>query len=276
MTNAWCLSILVSLGLAAGADASASPLQTSLRSSPPGPVLENGCLAFEIAGPGLLRLTNKLSDKAYRIAAAPFELVLEAGGRSAPVTAADFEATPAARPAADTLKIGFAGLGDWAGVRVEVEYVLPADAWYVRKRLKVANASPAAVMVRDAAVDVFTVEGAALPEKVENPVFLEGQLFWGLEWPIAEATLRAGRIAFSHFPAAAVPPGGSWTSKTAGFGVAAAGRAEQAFGRYIQEIRANRVDFATFYYDWLCHDNSGPLESEVLANFAALRRLKGL
>ena len=63
-------------------------------------------------------------------------------------------------------------------------------------------------------------------------------------------------------------------SKTSGFGVSAAGRIEEAFGRYIQEIRANRVDFATFYFDWLCHDNSGPHESEVLANFAALRRLK--
>ncbi|MCK7478393.1 MAG: hypothetical protein M0C28_14065 [Candidatus Moduliflexus flocculans] len=78
------------------------------------------------------------------------------------------------------------------------------------------------------------------------------------------------------FPRGEVPPGGTWTSKTSGFGVSAAGRIEEAFGRYIQEIRANRVDFATFYFDWLCHDNSGPRESEVLANFAALRRLKEL
>src|SRR5208283_5379491 len=32
----------------------------------------------------------------------------------------------------------------------------------------------------------------------------------------------------------------------------------------------------TFYFDWLCHDNSGPLESEILMNFAALKRLKEL
>ncbi len=245
-------------------------------SSPAMPALENHNLSLEVAGTGQLRLTNKLSGKAYDIAAAPFELVLEAGGRPAAVTAADFADPPTVRRAADALTIVYAGRGAWTGVSVAVEYALPADAWYVRKRLTVENARPEPLTVRDATVEAFLIEGLALPAKAENPVLLDGQLFWGLEWPIAEAALRNGRLALSHYPAAAVAPGGTWTSKASGFGVAAAGRAEEAFGRYIQAIRANRVDFATFYFDWLCHDNSGPLESEVLANFAALRRLKDL
>jgi len=271
MTSSRIPSILVLLALAVWTFA-ARPAPPA----PAGPGLENRSLAVEIAGPDRLRLTNKLSGKAYDVAAAPFELVLEAGGRAASVTAADFASKPAVRPASDRLRIVHAGRGPWAGVSVEVEYLLPPDAWYVRKSLTVVNARPEPVTVRDAVVDAFAVAGVPTPEKVENPAFLDGQLFWGLEWPIAEAAVRAGRIAFAHFPGAAVAPGGTWTSKTAGFGVAAAGRVEEAFGRYIQAIRANRVDFATFYFDWLCHDNSGPRESEVLANFAALRRLKDL
>jgi len=243
---------------------------------PAGPGLENRSLAVEIAGPDRLRLTNKLSGKTYDAAAAAFELVLEAAGRTATVTGADFVPKPAARSSPDTLRILYAGKGPWAGLSVEVEYVLPAGAAYVRKHLTVANARPDPVVVRDATVDAVALEGVPLPAKIENPVFLDGQLFWGLEWPIADAAARGGRLALTHFPAASVPPGGSWTSKTIGFGVSEPGRIEQTFGRYIQDIRANRVDFATFYFDWLCHDNSGPRESEVLANFAALRRLKDL
>ena len=276
MTSSRIPSIPVLLALAVWTFA-ARPAPPAPAAPPPaGPGLENRSLAVEIAGPDRLRLTNKLSGKAYDVASAPFELVLEAGGRAASVTAADFAAKPAVRPASDRLRIVHAGRGPWAGVSVEVEYLLPPDAWYVRKSLTVVNARPEPVTVRDAVVDAFAVAGVPTPEKVENPAFLDGQLFWGLEWPIAEAAVRAGRIAFAHFPGAAVAPGGTWTSKTAGFGVAAAGRVEEAFGRYIQAIRANRVDFATFYFDWLCHDNSGPRESEVLANFAALRRLKDL
>ncbi|MCK7531998.1 MAG: hypothetical protein MZV63_13725 [Marinilabiliales bacterium] len=188
----------------------------------------------------------------------------------------DFAPASVVRPSPDLLRVRFEGQGDLAGLAVEAEYRLAPRSWYVRKLLRVINGRTGPIVVRDATVDAFRIESVPLPEKAENPVFLDGQLFWGLEWPIAEAAVRDGRLALGHFPAAEVPPGGTWTSKTSGFGVSAAGRIEEAFGRYIQEIRANRVDFATFYFDWLCHDNSGPRESEVLANFAALRRLKEL
>ena len=240
------------------------------------PALENAALALEIAGPGSLRLSNKLSGKSYDISAAAFELLVDAPGRAAVVTAADFASASAARPAADVLRLRYEGTGPWAGLAVEVEYRLPADAWYVRKRLIVVNGRRDPLAVRDATVDAFLIKDVPFPEKVDNPVFLDGQVFWGMEWPIAEVAPRGGRLALTHFPGAAVPPGGTWTSKTCGFGVSAAGRIEEAFGRYIRDIRANRVDFTTFYFDWLCHDNSGPRESEVLANFAALRRLKEL
>jgi hypothetical protein len=240
------------------------------------PSLQNEALSLQPNGSDRLRLTNKLTGKSFDIAAAPFALLLEIEGRKLPAASSDFSRPSVARPSPDLLRIRFEGQGDLAGVAVEAEYRLAPRSWYVRKHLRVINGRTGPIVVRDATVDAFRIEDVSLPEKAENPVFLDGQLFWGLEWPIAEAAVRDGRLTLGHFPAAEVPPGGRWRSKTSGFGVSAAGRIEEAFGRYIQEIRANRVDFATFYFDWLCHDNSGPRESEVLANFAALRRLREL
>jgi len=256
----------------------------AVRSRPASPVagmdeqtsLQNEALSLQVSGPDRLRLKNKLSGKCFDIVAAPFELLLEIGGRTVPAVVSDFVRSTSERPSTDLLRVRYEGKGNLAGLSVEVEYRLTPGSWYVRKQLRVINGQPLPVIVRDAAVDAFRIENVPLPREAENPVFLDGELFWGLEWPIAEAALRGGRLVLGHFPAAPVPPRGSWTSKTSGFGVAKAGHVEEAFGRYIQAIRANRVDFATFYFDWLCHDNSGPRESEVLANFAALRRLKDL
>jgi len=239
-------------------------------------LLQNEALALQMRGPDRLGLMNRLTGKSYDIAAAPFEFLMEIGGRMVSAAARDFGPASVERPSTDALRVRYEGKGDLAGLAVEAEYRLSPQSWYARKRLSLFNGRSGPVIVRGAVVDDFRIENVPLPEKADNPVFLDGQIFWGLEWPIADAALRDGRFALGHFPAAEVPPGGTWTSKTSGFGVSAAGRVEEAFGRYIQDIRANRVDFATFYFDWLCHDNSGPSESEVLANFAALRRLKEL
>jgi hypothetical protein len=265
------LAILLVAGPPARPPSAPSAAQTAERD-----LLQNEVLALQMRGPDRLRLMNRLTGKSYDIIAAPFEFILEIGGQAFPAAARDFGPASVGRPVTDTLLVRYKGKGDLAGLAVEAEYRLSPRSWYVRKLLRVINGRNSPVVVRDAAVDDFRVENVPWPEKAENPVFLDGQLFWGLEWPIADAVMRGGRLVLGHFPAATVLPGGTWTSKTSGFGVSTAGRAEEAFGGYIQEIRANRVDFATFYFDWLCHDNSGPRESEVLANFAALRRLKEL
>jgi len=202
--------------------------------------LQNEILSLQMDGSDRLRLTNKLTGKSFDIAAAPFEFLLEIGGRTFPAALSDFVRSSVVRPSTDLLRIRFEGQGELAGLAVEAEYRLAPRSWYVRKRLSILNGRSAPVIVRDATVDAFRIENIPLPEKAENPVFLDGQLFWGLEWPIADAAVRDGRFALGHFPVVEVPAGGTWTSKTSGFGVSEAGRIEQAFGRYIQEIRANR------------------------------------
>ena len=238
--------------------------------------LENGTLSLRFSGPGSSVLTNKLTGKSYPLSAEPFALLFEIGGIRFQGSAGDFRLIKTENPSPASLRLFYAGAGSRHGLEVRVDYELGEKAWYVRKRLAVLNGLNEAVVIHDATVDNVRPLEIPLPAKSDNPVFLDGQIFWGMEWPIAEADLKEGRLRLTHFPAAPVSPGGSWTSKTTGFGVSESGRIEEAFGRYIQAIRANRVDFATFYFDWLCHDNSGPLESEILDNFAALQKLRAL
>jgi hypothetical protein len=236
--------------------------------------LENGTLSLRFSEPGLSVLTNKLTGRSYTLSAEPFALLIEIDGIRSRVTAEDFLLGKAENPSPALLRLQYGGKEGRKGLAVLVDYELGEKAWYVRKHLTVLNGMREVVVIHDATVDGLRIKEVPFPAKAENPIFLDGQLFWGMEWPIAEADFRDGRFRLTHFPAASLPPGGSWTSKTAGFGVSESGRIEEAFGRYIQVIRANRVDFATFYFDWLCHDNSGPLESEILANFAALKKLR--
>jgi hypothetical protein len=236
--------------------------------------LENGTLSLRFLEPGSSVLINKLTGRSFTLSAEPFALVVEIGGSLIQATAEDFLLLKTENPSPASLRLHYGGKEDRQGLAVQVDYELGEEAWYVRKRLTVVNGRREAVVIRDATVDDIQLKEIPFPAKAENPIFLDGQLFWGMEWPIAEADLRDGRLRLTHFPAVSIAPGGSWTSKTTGFGVSGSGRIEAAFGRYIQVIRANRVDFATFYFDWLCHDNSGPLESEILANFAALKKLR--
>jgi hypothetical protein len=238
--------------------------------------IENANLSLRFPEPGSSVLTNKLTGKSYTLSAEPFVFLLEISGCRSQATAADFILIKTENPSPASLRFNYGGSGSLKGLAVEVDYELEEKASYARKRLTVLNGLKEAVVINDATVDDVGFREIPFPAKAENPVFLDGQIFWGMEWPIAESELRDGRLRLTHFPAVSVSPGESWTSKTTGFGVSESGRIEEAFGRYIQAIRANRVDFATFYFDWLCHDNSGPLESEILDNFAALQKLRAL
>lgn len=157
-------------GLVSMALSAASRPQTSGALRTDAPVLENRALALDLAGPGRFRLTNKLSGKSYDVSAAPFELLLETGGRTAPATGADFALKTVARPSAEAMKVLYEGTGAAAGLRAEIEYLLPADSWYVRKRLTLVNGGKDPVVVRDATVEAFRVETIPFPEKKRGTV----------------------------------------------------------------------------------------------------------
>ncbi len=238
--------------------------------------LENHWLRFSLRSDAGILLVNKLTGRTFTMRAEPFTLVVERQGRRSRLGGTDFASASASKPSPTRLIESYQGHKDMPGVRIRVEYSLPENAWYLRKRIHLENASSSPLTIKDTLVEKLSSEDIALPEEPGNPAFLEEQLFLGLEWPIAQAAQREGALIFEHHPDVTVLPGESWGSKASALGVAERGRTDSAFGRYILDIRANRVDFTTLYFDWLCHDNSGPLESEILANFAALKKMKEL
>jgi len=238
--------------------------------------LENPWLRFSLQSDESNILLNKLTGRTFSLSSEPFALVLEKQGRRSLFGSSDFTYVSVSKPSFTRLTGIYQGRGDMHGVRIQVEYILAKNAWYLRKYIYLDNASTSPLTIKDAQVEKLSLEDVAPPEEPNNPVFLEDQLFLGLEWPIAHVAQREGALVLEHYPDVTVPPGESWKSKVSALGVAERGQADSAFGRYLHEIRANRAAFTTLYFDWLCHDNSGPLESEILANFAALKKMKEL
>ncbi|MFC2158322.1 hypothetical protein ACFLT9_10845 [Acidobacteriota bacterium] len=238
--------------------------------------LQNDILSFAMLEPGLWVLNNKLTNNTFQVSTDPFILHIELDGREFVLSEGEISLDTTYRSSQSQLVMRYLGYELWDGLEVNVHFELLPDDWYIRKHIHITNNLPAAVTLNDAVVEQVKIEGTVLPKKSENPVFPNDQIFWGLEWPIAEPVFKGNEFSLQHFPAILLQPGESWTSKISGFGVSEEGGIKSAFGRYIQRIRANRVDFASLYFDWLCHDNSGPLESEILANFAVLKRMKDL
>jgi hypothetical protein len=238
--------------------------------------LSNGFLSYVPEEPGKWLLKNNLSGRNFRITGKPFELVIELEGNRLRLGAEDFSMGSTDKKSYSLLILPFTGQRNLEGLEVKVVYSLEEDAWYVRKSLRIKNGMSSSLKILDVTVDEVNIEGIEMPEEPKNPVFLDGQLFWGMEWPIADVRTDKNGISLMHYPAVKMDPGQSFISKVVGFGVSKPDEIEAAFGRYIQDIRINRVDFTTLYFDWLCHDNSGPLESEILANFAVLKKLREL
>ncbi|MCD6332379.1 MAG: hypothetical protein J7L89_03815, partial [Bacteroidales bacterium] len=159
------------------------------------------------------------------------------------------------------------------GLRLEVLYKALPGKDYLRKKILIKNEGVQAVVVRD--IEVVNVQVPSMPgdQKLANPVIYSGG-FIGLEWPIAQPEIHGDRLIFKHYPAKKLKPQETMSSKWAGFGVSEEGSGVDAFGSYLLDIRANRVPFKTLYFDWLTHDNSGPLEEEILASVRALKVLR--
>ncbi len=238
--------------------------------------IENRFMVFSINPSGYLNIDNKLSGQSFNLNSEIFSMIVERDAKNVHLESRKFKCESIQKLSSNRIVILFVGQMAWRGLEVLAEYTLPENAWYVRKSIQVKNLEESPIRIKDMVVDRISWPDSESLAEPDNPLFLENQIFWGMEWPIADPVVDSKGFAFKHYPDFLIKPGESWTSKTMSFGVSEHGRIAEAFGRYILRIRANRVDFTTLYFDWLCHDNSGPLESEILANFSVLKKMKEL
>jgi hypothetical protein len=143
--------------------------------------LEDGTLSLRFSEPGLSVLTNKLTGRSYTLSAEPFALLIEIDGIRSRATAEDFLLGKAENPSPASLRLQYGGKEGRKGLAVQVDYELGEKAWYVRKHLTVLNGMREAVVIHDATVDDLRIKEVPFPAKAENPIFLDGQLFWGME-----------------------------------------------------------------------------------------------
>ncbi|MBP1770357.1 MAG: hypothetical protein H6P96_975, partial [Candidatus Aminicenantes bacterium] len=115
-----CIMAIILVGGFSGHPLSGRPFAGSR----PQAQLENEILSFQATGSDRILLTNKLTGKTFDIAAAPFEFLLEVGGRTVSANASDFGPASSGKPSPDTLLVRYKGKGDLAGLAVEAEYRL--------------------------------------------------------------------------------------------------------------------------------------------------------
>jgi hypothetical protein len=102
-----------------------------------------------------------------------------------------------------------------------------------RKWLEVKNNSNHPLTLLDVDVDAYQIRGQQTQGAQGAPIFLEDQVFLGLEHPAGVNQSSEGAVRMWHCPGTKLPPGGSFTSQASLVGVAAAGESLDQFHRYI-------------------------------------------
>jgi len=88
-----------------------------------------------------------------------------------------------------------------------------------------------------------------------KPVYAQGRLFLGLEFPLGHNQQNDGMVTLRHLPGKTLQPGESLVTKTAVVGTASGEEtAEEAFDRYIRRIAVRKPEVLTVYGNWARYD----------------------
>ena len=197
-----------------------------------------------------------------RVTSEEFEIVLKVDGRT--VLLNRHNCSPRGWSGAPS---GLQADLNWASdefvLEIRESYRAEENRPYIFKWLEITNRGGRPALIERAAVDSLEVKGGSAPLRggVGQPVFLKNELFWGIEHPAAENTVRRQDIVLSHYPYAEVSPGATWKSKRAVLGAATVGdgSVEDAFRRYLVEVTARGPVCRPVYCDWAAHDELGTL-----------------
>lgn len=208
--------------------------------------IENSWLRRRMGGGGHLRtveFANKLTGKSYKFGADEFRVTIDGGAEK--LTSKDFRVTGLdAAPGGCTYSL----INDKTGVRVKAVYTLGKDDFWTRKRLEI---EAGAHLVNEIDVERFDV-GRMKVERFDSthdskppwdwpggrPVFIDGRLFAGLEYPAGWNEAEKGVVRLHHYPGRK----GRVVSKSAVIGVAADEknrRVSDAFAGYLGSIRVH-------------------------------------
>jgi hypothetical protein len=125
-----------------------------------------------------------------------------------------------------------------AGLTVEVTYALEPERGVIRKRLSIAADAP--VVIDRVELERFVpARPATVPEGPGQPVYV-ADLFWGVEHPAAEGTVRDGAVVLGCLSGLVAAPGSPVVPPACVVGATPAGRVRDGFFDYIESIRSVR------------------------------------
>jgi hypothetical protein len=165
------------------------------------------------------------------------------------------------------------------GLSVEVRYWLVEGEAALHKQVMVLNQAQEEQTLLD--IDLAHVQAAlpASPGGLGMPVTMGGEFFFGIAHPAGIAAGDERGVTLTLWPGRKLPPGGSYASKEAVYGVSRAGGAEEAFVAYLAGRSPRRREPLAFYHTYGMHDIAGvddptPLTEGLVAN--SLDRLAAL
>jgi hypothetical protein len=198
----------------------------------------------------------------YKVTADEFEIVLRADGRIVLLNRHDcspgrWSGAPAG------LQADLSWASDEFALDIREIYTADESRPYIFKWLEVTNRGSRPVLIERVAVDSLEVKEGGTPVRggVGQPIFLNNELFGGIEHPAAENRVRGQGVVLGHNPYAEVQPGATWKSKRAVLGAVTAGdgSVEDAFRRYLVEVTGRGPVLRPIYCDWAAHDELGTL-----------------
>jgi hypothetical protein len=149
------------------------------------------------------------------------------------ITARDFRVA-SVEPAEGSLSVVLQN--QVTGLTAQAGYRLANDDFYVRKTISFRNDGKSPVQILDVEVENLRFRKARALG-FGKPVYAEGRLFLGLEFPLSQNRQNDGLVTLGHLPGRTLQPGDSLVTKTAVVGTASRKETvEEAFDRYVRRI----------------------------------------
>ncbi|BDD11387.1 hypothetical protein FUAX_38190 [Fulvitalea axinellae] len=233
--------------------------------------LENGKVSRSISWRnGKLKtvsLSNKISGKTLQSSGESFHII--ADGLDKPITGANSEVTGATLKSSngvETLRVSLRN-NNFPKVKIQAVYQLAEDKFYGRKWIEVNVPENGHVPAQSLAVEdiTFTEKPSSGCDGNGQPVYLNGDFFMGLEWPVARNRYDYGKYTATHKPGWNLT--GNYISKKAVWGATPTGKAKEWFlEKYLPEIRITPPKPVVLYNSW--YDIRG-LDSQLLPDYAS-------
>lgn len=195
--------------------------------------------------------TNKLTNKIYNISGKEFEFKID--GITNLLTSRDFrvERVNKSNNNNNISEISiFLKCESPVKCRIKVIYTLAENSFYGNKKIEILSVSS-----KDLPAEVAKIESLEFTDNIVctsqgfgQPIYLN-DMFFGLEWPVAQNTFKDGRLTCSHKPGFNMKKGS--LSQQSVWGATPKGRVKDWFiNKYVDEIRKTPVKPSVLYNSW--------------------------